>query len=182
MTDSEIQNLLNEIHKSELYLFKDLEDHIAGLKYRKSITYLKDELKLIRQPFNNAEVLELTPFGHRVIKKGGWIEYQRIESEKESRADKKDIFDFNVSKFKYHTFWWFFAFALIGFGFGVYNFIDNLSNSKKTIQQEERIEQMELELEKLRTSILVQKNPDSVIPTKETNDKNNVLEKSNKLK
>ncbi|MER3373601.1 MAG: hypothetical protein RIM83_03105 [Allomuricauda sp.] len=148
MTDKEIDILLNEINSSELYLLKDLDDYIEGLKYRKSINYLKDELKLIRQPFSNAEVLELSPLGNRVIKKGGWIEYQRIESEKENHSDKKDIFDFKVSKFRYHTFWWFFAFALIGFGLSIYNFIDNSLPLEKIKMQEERIEKIESELQK----------------------------------
>lgn len=172
MTDSEIEKYLNEIISSDIYFLKhDFNNETEETIYRKSISYLKDELKLIRQPFSNSTTFELTPFGNRVIKKGGWIEYQRIESEKEKRTDRKDIFDFRVSKFRYHTFWWFFSFALIGFGLSVYNFIYNLSPSEKTIQQEEKIEQMELELEKVQTSILIQKNLDSLRMTKELTEK-----------
>ncbi len=163
MTDSEIEKYLTDIKNSELYVFKEnFKDDKESLIYRKHITYLINELKLIRQPFNNATVLELTELGNRVINKGGWIEYKRIESEKINRSDKKDKFDFKVSKFKYHTFWWFFAFALVGFGLSIYNFIDNNSPSENIEKQEERIEKLESELEKIQTTISNKKNPDSL--------------------
>ena len=171
MSDIEIENLLNEIHNSELYFYEEPKGHKPMVKYRKSLTYLETELKLIRRAFKNEMIFELTPFGNRVIKKGGWIEYQRIETEKENRTDKKDVFDFKVSKFRYHTFWWFFAFALIGFGLSIYNFTDNLLPSEKIKKQEERIEQMESELKKLQISISIQKSLDSLRNSKGLNEK-----------
>lgn len=93
----------------------------------------------------------------------GWKfkSYKNIE-EKENRKNKKEIFDFKVSKFKYHTFWYFFIIAIIGFGFSIFNFINSLSPSENTIKQEERIVKMESELKKLQISISNQKNLDSL--------------------
>ncbi|MEQ5790519.1 hypothetical protein J4E06_05615 [Muricauda sp. NFXS6] len=163
MIDSEIEKLLNEINESEVYNFKlNFENYEDEIIYRKSINHLERELKLIRKPFENEAILELTHFGKRVIKKGGWIEYSRIESEKEKRSDKKDIFDFKVSKYRYHTFWWFFAFATLGSGLSIFNFVKGFSPSEKNIQLEKRIEKMELEMEKSRTSKPTQKNTDSL--------------------
>jgi len=52
--------------------------------------------------------------GAEIIEKGGWLKHLEREKVKSDRIEKKDVFDFKVSKFKYHTFWWFFGFAIIG--------------------------------------------------------------------
>jgi hypothetical protein len=104
--------------------------------------------------------------GAEIIEKGGWLKHLEREKIKSDRIERKDVLDFKVSKFKYHTFWWFFGFALIGLGLSVYNFTDNLSPSKNIKQQEDRIEKMELELTKLQTSISDKKNLHSLHNTK----------------
>ena len=74
---------------------------------------------------------------------------------------RKDIIDFSLSKFKYYTFWPVFIFAFVGFVFSVTNFLNNQKNQDNVKLQEQRIEQMELELTKLHTSISNRKNIDS---------------------
>jgi len=105
------------------------------------------------------KVLFAKPF----LKKGG---FEKIEQE-EGIQKRKYNFDFKLSKFKYYTFWPIFIFAFIGFGLSLYNFINNLSPSEKTKQQEQRIEKMESELNKLQTYILEQKNLDSLVYSKD---------------
>jgi len=123
--------------------------------------------KLIDSP--NDKMLDLTKLGYEIVRKGGWTEHLKREKIKVKRTDRKDFFDFKVSKFKYHTFWLFFGIAIIGFGLGVFNFIGNLKPSKNIKQQEERIDKMESELESLQTSILNQKSLDSLHNSKEQN-------------
>jgi hypothetical protein len=65
-----------------------------------------------------------------------------------------------LKKWQVKTFWPIFGIAFIGFGFSVYNFINNLSSARKSEQQKVRIVKMESELEKLRISILNQKTTD----------------------
>jgi len=100
------------------------------------------------------KVLFAKPF----LDRGG---FEKIEL-KESRQNRKDFLDFNVSKFKFYTFWPIFIFAFVGFWFSVSNFVNNRKNQESAKGQEQRIEQMELELTKLRTSILNRKNLDSL--------------------
>ncbi|WP_298902638.1 hypothetical protein [uncultured Psychroserpens sp.] len=62
------------------------------------------------------------------LEKGG---FEKIEK-KEKRKEQKEKFDFNISKWKYHTFWWFFALAIFGGGYSAYDFINGLNNNDKT--------------------------------------------------
>ncbi|MBP92686.1 MAG: hypothetical protein CMC55_01050 [Flavobacteriaceae bacterium] len=162
MSDKEIDSLLNEINSNEKYLIIDWKDELKNITYRKSLSYLMSELKLIRKPFTNEFLLELTPFGKDVIKKGGWIQYQTLLQEKEERTNRKEIFDFKISKFKYHTFWWFFAFALIGFGLSIFNFISGFSPSNDTIEQKKQIRKIESEINELNSQYLYLKKQDSL--------------------
>jgi hypothetical protein len=93
-------------------------------------------------------------FAKPFLKEGGFVKIENAEK----TQNRKDDFDFKVSKFKYYTFWWFFAFALIGFGLSIYNFTNSLGNEKDIETKDKKKEQKELELTKLQTSILNQKN------------------------
>ena len=118
---------------------------------------------------SNDHMLNLTKLGYEIQRKGGWIEHLKREKIKVKRTDRKDFFDFKVSKFRYHTFWIFFGIAVIGSGLSFFNFKENLKPSKNIKQQEERIDKLESELETLRTSILNQKSLDSLHNSKEQN-------------
>jgi hypothetical protein len=97
-------------------------------------------------------------FAKPFLKKGG---FEKIENT-EKTQNRKDAFDFKVSKFKYYTFWWFFAFALIGFGLSIYNFTNSLAEKKDTEAKDTKKEQNELVIKKAKTSLLDQKNLDSL--------------------
>lgn len=111
------------------------------------------------------------------LEQGGFTKSERDAAElKEKEAEKERIefekttIDLRLKKWQVKTFWPIFIFAFIGFGFGVYNFINSLSTSKDTTEREERIEKMESELEKLRISISGQKSIDSLHTTKDSTD------------
>ena len=107
--------------------------------------------------------------GMDVLEIGGWNKYQEfLEQQKKDNKEKERIdfekskIDLRLKKWQVKTFWPIFVFAFIGFGFSVYNFINNLSSARKSEQQEVRIVKMESELEKLRISTLDQKTTDSL--------------------
>lgn len=136
---------------------------------KKTIIDLMKIEQLIDIP--NEHMLNLTKFGYEIVRKGGWIKHLEQEKIKSNRLLRKDIIDFSLSKFKYYTFWPVFIFAFVGFVFSVTNFLNNQKNQDNVKLQEQRIEQMELELTKLQTSILNQNNPDSFPRSKELSDK-----------
>lgn len=96
------------------------------------------------------EIMFAKPF----LKNGG---FQRLEH-KEKKQNRKEDYDFIVSKFKYYTFWWFFAFAFFGFGLSVYNFIKDRENGKDAEIENKNKVQKELVIKKAQTSISIQKN------------------------
>jgi hypothetical protein len=102
----------------------------------------------------STEIMFAKPF----LKKGG---FEKIENT-EKIQNRKDAFDFKVSKFKYYTFWWFFAFALVGFGLSIYNFTNSLVSKEDTESKDTKKEQNKLVIKKAQTSILNQKNLDSI--------------------
>lgn len=102
----------------------------------------------------STEIMFAKPF----LKKGG---FEKIENT-EKIQNRKDAFDFKVSKFKYYTFWWFFAFALVGFGLSIYNFTNSLVSKEDTEAKDTKKEQNKLVIKKAQTSILNQKNLDSI--------------------
>ena len=90
------------------------------------------------------------------------LELKRKETEKNLIEFEKSIIDLKLKKWQLKTFWWIFGFAIIGSGLSVYNFINNLLPSKNEVKQEQKIEEMELELSKLRILVLNQKRVDSL--------------------
>ena len=120
------------------------------------------------------------------LKRGGFTKLEieqnallKKQAEKERIEFEKSKIDLILKKWQVKTFWWIFMFAFIGFGLSVYNFTENLKPSKNTKLKEERIDKMESELETLRTSILNQKNLDSLHNSKEQNEiLNKELQKS----
>jgi len=86
------------------------------------------------------------------------------------RQEQKVIFDFHVSKWKYHTFWFFFALAIFGGGYSTYDLISNLTKPKSNQSKQNPIKEKESAESKSHTLILNQKNPDSLHNAKILND------------
>ena len=161
-----IESLLNEIHKTDYYIMPFADNFTSNMEYKIYVNHIEimiEEFGLINHFKTKSSTLYLTKFGKKVISHyGGWLKYLEIEKIKSHRIERKNIFDFRISKFQYYTFWPVFIFAFVGFGFSIFNLINDQENKDKTKLQEQQIEQMELELTKLQTSILNQKNLDSL--------------------
>lgn len=116
--------------------------------------------------FKQADLVSLTEKGYVVCKNGGWLEVVRLRGilEKKERLEEelrektemalaeKAVHETTLVKWKLKTFWPIFFFACVGFVLSVYNFISSLSSVKHIKQTELRIQQMESELSKQRTS------------------------------
>jgi hypothetical protein len=99
-----------------------------------------------------------------INKNGGWLKHILNETkdamdraEEESKEKEKLKLDIQLVRWKRFAFWPLFALGLFG---GVYSFIDlidNQANKEDAIELRQSIEQMELELSKLRTSLSDQK-------------------------
>ena len=184
--EKEIDRILNKV-KNELdfgeeskYNFETTEKHSL---YVKSFILLKTKgfIELGRKGYS------LTETGMDVLEIGGWKKYQDFLKKQKKDIKEKERIDFEKSKidlrlkkWQVKTFWPIFVFAFIGFGFSVYNFINNLSSTRKSELQEVRIVKMESELEKLRISILNQKTTDSLNISKVLKSIENMKESKNK--
>jgi len=107
-------------------------------------------------------------------------EKQLIRETQERIQNEKSEIDLRLKKWQVKTFWWIFGIAFIGFGFSVYNFINNLSSARNVKQQEVKIVKMESELEKLRISISNQKTIDSLNISKVLKNIENMRKTKNK--
>jgi hypothetical protein len=184
--EKEIDRILNKV-KNELdfapesrYNFKTEKEHSL---YIKSFILLKTKgfIELGRNGYSPTEN------GIDVLEIGGWKKYQEfLEQQKKDNKEKERIdfekskIELRLKKWQVKTFWPIFVFAFIGFGFSVYNFINNLSSARKSELQEVRIVKMESELEKLRISILNQKTADSLNISKVLKSIENMKESKNK--
>ncbi|MCG8237405.1 hypothetical protein J2Q21_12530 [Tenacibaculum finnmarkense genomovar ulcerans] len=130
-------------------------------------------------PIDRAFILRTLIYEYELIKVYGELfslskkgfsfsSFNKLEEEENIVFEKSKI-DLKLKKWQLKTFWPIFIFAIIGSGLGIYNFTNSLTPSEEIKQQEQRIEQMELELEKLQTSILNQKKSSSLRMTKGTN-------------
>ena len=91
-----------------------------------------------------------------------WINHLEIERIKSERAERKETFDFNVAKFKYHTFWWLFGLAIFGGLYSVYDIINSLTKEECEQQEQMPTIKKELGVSKLPALILGQKSLDSL--------------------
>jgi hypothetical protein len=107
------------------------------------------------------------------IRQGGFkaiLDKQNTEKHRNIEIDELTLrklrWDTKLSKWKVKTFWPVFIFGLVGFIFGVFNFIDNRYKTKsiEELQQDNRHSQTEVS--KLRTLVLDQKNLDSLHSSK----------------
>ncbi|MCI2230541.1 hypothetical protein MC378_15300 [Polaribacter sp. MSW13] len=184
--EKEIDRILNKV-KNDLnfgeesrYNFETDEQHSL---YVRSFILLKTKgyIELGRKGYS------LTETGMSVLEIGGWKKYQEFLKQQKKDIKEKERIDFEKSKidlrlkkWQVKTFWPIFVFAFIGFGFSVYNFINNLSSVRKSEQQEVRIEKMESELEKLQISTSNQKTADSLNISKVLKSIENMKKSKNK--
>ena len=86
-----------------------------------TVTLLVDRKLAVRLEDNEFTETTMLPScriskkGAKIINKGGWLKHLEREKIKTELSDRKESYDFNLSKWKHNTFWWFFWIAIIGF-------------------------------------------------------------------
>ena len=183
-----VENLGRSITSGEIQkkLFKDNSIEEVDFLFEKMTNTIDEVADITIGKFSN--VIKANEITKIFLKQGGFSATEKKDNElKEKEAEKERIdfensfIDLRLKRWQLKTFWWFFGFAFIGFGFSVYNFINNLSSSKNVERLEQRIDKMELELKKLQTLPLFQKNPDTLNVSKEyLNKTENKFENPNK--
>lgn len=166
-------------HVCSVFDIKDLdgEDHMQP----KRLVLIMQEKGLVTLGTSR---VDLTNAGYQIVQSGGWIQFlerkkiiEKVRDEETKRDKeverKKSTYDLKLKKWQVKTFWPVFVFGLAGFLIGIFNLVYSLSKSKSAEKQEQRIEQMALELEKLQTSISAQKTADSLTTSKDANDNKN---------
>ncbi|MCD8413711.1 hypothetical protein [Tenacibaculum finnmarkense] len=103
MNDDTIDKLLAEINNSEKYIVIIPPEKLKHNEILNNILYLKEDLKVVRKPFKESNLITLTPFGIEIIENGGWIKYKKLKKDKEERLEKKLEYDLKISKLKSKT-------------------------------------------------------------------------------
>ena len=149
MNNDKIEEILNDISNSSEYEVKFEDDFNSWeefQEYLSLINLLNDELKIIYKPFRNRKVFYLNSEGTKIIKKGGWLQYLKVEEEKSIQNSEKDRIDFLSKKWIYKTRllpYFLSLSALIFSGVNLY-----FANSKKT-----EAEELKKELQKIKIEI-----------------------------
>jgi len=91
------------------------------------------------------------------------------EDERENLSIKKLKLDTKLSKWQVKTFWPVFAFGLIGFIFGVFNFVDNRNKTKSIDELQQENRNIKAIVSKLHTLVLDKKKFDSLQSSKTHN-------------
>lgn len=173
--DSRINKALTSLSNSNecIAISNELEQNSESFGSKNNIVILLVDRKLAVR-LENKEITEniflpscrISKKGAEIINKGGWLKHLERERIKTIRADRKDVFDFMLSKFKYYTFWPIFIMGIFGGVYSGYDFIKNLTKQECVQPKQMTKEEMELELTKLRTSISIHNNLDSLHKTK----------------
>jgi len=97
-------------------------------------------------------------------KRGGFKKYYQDELIKKTKEEEikqlsniKLFWDSKLSKWQVKTFWPVFVFGLVGFIFGLYNFIDNLNKTESIEVLKQNNQYIQEEVSRLRTLVLDQK-------------------------
>jgi predicted transcriptional regulator len=112
----------------------------------------------------------MTPHGQEIFNDYGGIEkYNEHQKEKqeeklrlEKKANDKLHDDAKLSKWQVKTFWPVFVFGLIGFIFGVFNFVDSRIKTKSIEELQQDNRNIQEEVSRLHTLVLDPKTVDSL--------------------
>lgn len=114
------------------------------------IEFMKIE-RLIDMP--NDHMLNLTKLGYEIHRNGGWKKHLIREKAKANRDDKKAVYEFNNSKWKFWTFWPLLVLAAFGGTHTAYTIFFGNNHSKP----DPTIERIESEINELR-NIIIERN------------------------
>ncbi|KAA2218465.1 hypothetical protein [Maribacter flavus] len=110
---SDLDILLEEISKSNGYFFENESkynfendpDGLDSFQLKMGIINYALSQNLIRQPFTNETLLQITPTGLNVLKHGGWREYLNYKDKIEKRDNKQSELNLKISEFQIKTKW-----------------------------------------------------------------------------
>lgn len=129
--DNKIDKALSLLYGSKNWISKsdELEDRdvmkenniVDILVDRELALRLKDTVYNLNYVNLKIPTCKISTKGLEVIRQGGWLKYLDKEKKKFERAEKKEIFDYNISKWQSKTFW---PVLIIGLFGGFYSAID----------------------------------------------------------
>lgn len=90
-----------------------------------NIAYKMSELRLLKKLPRGDRLVVLTEKGEDIIDQGGWIKYLAKEKLKKDRVDRKEKYEYWMSKWKVYTFWISLFLGALG---GVYSIIKIISS------------------------------------------------------
>jgi len=97
---------------------------------------LEDTIYHIGEININIPTCKISPKGINIIKNGGWLKHLDHEKTKSTRAERKEIFDYNIAKWQSRTFWPVLIFGLFG---GIYSGIELYQKlTTKNVNQESK--------------------------------------------
>lgn len=106
---------------------------------------------------------ELRNLTFDIVKIKDFVKNERVN--KIWLTESKLLNDYTLSKWQVKTFWVALSFGFFGGLYSSYDFIKNLTNEDTNQEKQVTKEQMELELSKLRTLILIQKKDTLLTPS-----------------
>lgn len=128
------------ISKSDDLEMEDIsrENNIVNILVERGLALrLKDTIYNLGYAELKIPTCKITEKGIEIYKKGGWLKHLELERIKSTRAEQKEIFDYNLSKWKSKTFWPILILGLFG---GIYSAIDLYEKViTKILNQEQKI-------------------------------------------
>lgn len=157
MIDKEIFKFLNFISENNNFKLKDVyeitEEKFGWQIFLNGIKELEN-LNLVTEN-QDGETYSITKLG---IEKLSELKINFENSEKDEKAERKKLHnESKLSDWQIKTFWPLFIFGFFGGLYSAYDIIKNLTTADTILEKQVTKEQMELELSKLRTLILIQK-------------------------
>jgi len=154
-------------------LIPSLDDKKTALEFKRLLNIIKHVncAKVIESDFS--DTVDINENTNDFKNNGGFKTYfqeelNRFEKKEEidTLALKKLRWDSKLSKWQVKTFWPVFGFGLIGFIFGVFNFVDNRNKTKSIEELQQDNQNIQEEVSRLHTLVLDKKTFDSLHSSK----------------
>lgn len=133
MTENDIiEKYLKEIHSAEGGYRFDVDPSQPYDRFHPvNIVDKLNDLGLIKKLNKGAYLFVLTDFGDAIIAKGGWKKHLTKEAERKLKAERKEHYDYLMSKWKYITFWFSLFLGTVGGFYSIYKMIFEADTKEK---------------------------------------------------
>lgn len=164
MTNRELFKFLNFVSENNNFILlnkQEIIDEVFGWEIFLKMLNDLENMNLVKEN-DDRESYTLTKLGKEKLFE---LKIDFENSEKDQKAERKKLHnDSKLSEWQVKTFWPLFIFGIFGGLYGGYDIIKNLTKSEDVKQELVTKSEMESELSKLRTLILIQKKEGSLIP------------------